>query len=98
MPAIPRRQLALLRCMGDRKRLKILLVLRKGDLCVCDIVRALKVEQSLISHHLQLLRKCGLVRCTKEGRKIKYSLAGAQIAELLEKVDEVSRRLQVQTV
>jgi len=55
--------------------------------------RALKAEQSLVSHHLQLLRKCGLVKCKREGRKIRYRLASKQIAELLEKIDELSQKL-----
>jgi ArsR family transcriptional regulator len=93
VPAISPHQLALLKCLVDRRRLEILLMLRKGSFCVCDIVRALKVEQSLVSHHLQLLRKCGLVKCKREGRKIRYRLASKQIAELLEKIDELSQKL-----
>lgn len=93
VPEISPRQLALLKCLGDRRRLEILWILRKGDFCVCDIIKALKAEQSLVSHHLQLLRKCGLVKCKREGRKIRYRLASKQIAELLEKIDELSQKL-----
>jgi DNA-binding transcriptional ArsR family regulator len=93
MPTSSERQLTLLRCVADETRFKILLALREGDLCVCDIVRALKMEQSLISHHLQSLRKCGFVTSAREGRKIKYRLAGPHIAELLEKIYEVSNKL-----
>jgi ArsR family transcriptional regulator len=93
MPTSSERQLTLLRCVADETRFEILLTLREGNLCVCDIVRALKMEQSLISHHLQSLRKCGLVTSAREGRKIKYKLAGPHIVELLEKVEEVSNKL-----
>jgi len=93
MPTISERQLTLLRCVAEETRLKILLTLRDGDLCVCDIVRKLKMEQSLISHHLQALRKCGLTTSVRKGRKIRYRLAGPHIAELLEKIDEVASKL-----
>jgi DNA-binding transcriptional ArsR family regulator len=86
-------RLTLLKCVGDETRFRILLALKESDLCVCDIVRVLKMEQSLVSHHLQLLRKCGFVTSLREGRKVKYRLAGPHIAELLEKIDEVSNKL-----
>jgi ArsR family transcriptional regulator len=98
VPAISPHQLALLKCLVDRRRLEILLMLRKGSFCVCDIVRALKAEQSLVSHHLQLLRKCGLVECEREGRRVKYRLASKQIAELLKKIDEVSQKVSSSAV
>lgn len=86
-------QLAMLKCLSDETRLKILLALKDGERCVCDIIKELKVEQSLVSHHLRALRRCGLVTSVREGRKIKYKLAGQSIAELLVKIDETSGKL-----
>lgn len=93
MLKISDRQLELLGCLADKTRFRILLMLRDRELCVCDITNELKAEQSLISHHLQALRKCGLLKSAREGRKIKYKLAGPHIAELLEKIYEVSNKL-----
>lgn len=86
-------QLALLKCVADGTRFKILLTLSGGERCVCDIVKELEVEQSLISHHLRALRRCGLVTSVREGQRIKYKLAGQSIAELLAKIDEISAKL-----
>jgi ArsR family transcriptional regulator len=91
-------QLTLLKCVADETRFKILLMLKDGDRCVCDIVKELKAEQSLISHHLQSLRRCGLVTSVREGKKIRYKLADPRIAELLAKIDEVSGELSKCTV
>jgi len=87
------RQLRLLKCLGDETRFKILLTLKSGERCVCEIVKELGKEQSLISHHLRALRGCGLVRSERYGKKIKYKLADPSIAELLIKTDEISNKL-----
>jgi DNA-binding transcriptional ArsR family regulator len=86
-------RLALLKCIADETRFKILITLKDGERCVCDIIKELEVEQSLISHHLRALRRCGLVKSVREGRKIRYKLVDQSIAELLANVGKVSSRL-----
>ncbi len=63
------------RAFSDRTRLRILHMLRGGELCVCHIVDVLKVPQPKASRHLAYLRKAGLVRARKEGRWAYYTLA-----------------------
>ena len=84
------RQLRLLKCVADETRLQILLTLKGGERCVCEIFRELGKEQSLISHHLKSLRKCGIVKCRREGKKIMYRLADPSVLELLTKVEELA--------
>ena len=55
--------------------MRILLLLTDRDLCVCELVFILKMEQSRISHQLQSLRKADLVRDNREGRRITYSIS-----------------------
>jgi len=98
MPQAIESQLTLLKCVADETRFKILLMLKDCERCVCDIIKELKAEQSLISHHLRSLRRCGLVTSVREGRKIRYKLADQRIAELLTKIDEVSAELSRCTV
>jgi len=87
------RQLRLLKCLGDETRFKILLTLKSGERCVCEIVKELGKEQSLISHHLRALKVCGLIKSKRDGRKIKYKLVDPSISELLIKTDEISNKL-----
>ena len=47
--------------LADPTRLAILELLRGRDQCVCHLVEALNLKQSLISHHIGLLRRAGLV-------------------------------------
>src|SRR5438045_3748936 len=68
----------LFRAFSDRTRLRILNLLRTGELCVCDIVRVLALPQPKISRHLAYLRKAGLVKARKEGLWMHYQLAPAK--------------------
>lgn len=61
--------------LSDETRLKILVFLQDGELCVCDIVDALGKPQSTVSHHLFLLQNAGLIKVRKQGRWNMYSLS-----------------------
>jgi len=86
------RQLRLLKCVGDETRVQILLALKKGERCVCEIIEELGKEQSLISHHLQALRRCGLICGRRNGKKIMYRLADPSILELLTDVEKLTNK------
>ncbi len=63
------------RAVADRNRLRILAMLRDGELCVCQITAVLDLAAATVSKHLSLLRTAGLVRQRKEGRWVYYRLA-----------------------
>jgi ArsR family transcriptional regulator len=67
----------LFRAFSDRTRLRILHLLRDGELCVGDLVQTLVVPQPTASRHLAYLRRSGLVVSRKEGLWSFYSLAPA---------------------
>jgi ArsR family transcriptional regulator, arsenate/arsenite/antimonite-responsive transcriptional repressor len=66
------------RAFSDPTRLRILSMLRPGELCVCDIVEVLGVPQPKASRHLAYLRRAGLVVARREGQWMHYSLAEAR--------------------
>jgi len=66
---------SMFRAFSDRTRLRILHVLRGGELCVGDIVESLRAPQPRISRHLAYLRKAHLVVVRKSGLWSHYSLA-----------------------
>jgi ArsR family transcriptional regulator len=68
------------KAFADLTRLRILSLLINGELCVCDIVSAMKLSQPLISRHLAYLRKNGLVEARKEKLWMHYQLAPAKDA------------------
>ena len=64
----------LFKCLSDPVRLRILnLLFHKDDICVCDIVSALALPQSVVSRHLAYLRKHGLVSAERRGNWQYYS-------------------------
>lgn len=66
------------RALSDRTRLRILHLLRSGELCVCDLVDVLEASQPLVSRHLGYLRRAGLVQARKQGLWMYYRLAPAR--------------------
>lgn len=86
-------QLALLKCLADETRLEILLALKGGERCVCEIVDGLGKEQSLISHHLQSLRKCGFIRRRRSGKNIMYRIADRHVLKLLDSIDKLPKKI-----
>ena len=62
--------------LSDETRVRALLLLRKGELCVCQITELFGLAPSTVSKHLSVLYQAGLVESRKMGRWIFYSLAG----------------------
>lgn len=62
----------ILKALGDETRLRILALLNKGELCVCDIMAALSLSQSTASRHLAYLRNNGWVSGTRRGKWMYY--------------------------
>lgn len=86
------KQLDLLKCVADQTRLLIMHSLKKGELCVHDITNELGLGQSLVSHHLRALRKCGLVKFRRDGKKKKYRLANQSVSKFLADVEKISKK------
>jgi DNA-binding transcriptional ArsR family regulator len=81
---------ALLRALGDETRLRIFSLLTKAELCVCEIEDILGLSQSLVSNHLAVLRRVGLVesrRDAEDARWIFYRTNAATAAALRERLD-----------
>ncbi len=69
--------------LGSNTRVKILHVLSKEELCVCDISAILDMSISAISHQLRILRNIKLVKYRKEGKVVYYSLDDDHVVKLL---------------
>jgi ArsR family transcriptional regulator len=63
------------RALADRTRLRILELLRTGEICVGDLVFALRIRQPAASRHLAYLRGAGLVAARARGPWVFYRLA-----------------------
>ncbi|NOG55932.1 MAG: winged helix-turn-helix transcriptional regulator [Planctomycetes bacterium] len=72
--------LAITKALNDPTRLRALLVLREGELCLCQMVELFGLAPSTVSKHLTILYEAGLVERRKEGRWAYFRLAGRQAA------------------
>ncbi len=70
------------KALGDVTRLTILQNLTGKEMCVCEIIERLRMSQPAISHHLKILKQAGLVKDSREGKWIYYSLNEAVFAEV----------------
>ncbi len=62
------------KALADGTRLRVLKLLGRGELCVCEIAAALALEQPRLSFHLRILKEAGIVRVRRQERWIVYSL------------------------
>lgn len=73
----------LFKTFGDGTRIRILYVLLKAEVCVCDLATLLGMTQSAVSHQLRILKQARLIKSRREGKTIFYSLADDHVATLL---------------
>ena len=64
----------ILKALADPTRLRIVSLLRHGELCVCDLMEALQIPQSTISRHLATLKNAGWVKARRSGKWMHYLL------------------------
>jgi ArsR family transcriptional regulator len=75
----------LYKMFADNTRVKILFALSLSPMCVCDLAVLLEMTKSAISHQLKLLRLTNLVKNTKQGKVVFYSLADEHVKDIFEK-------------
>jgi ArsR family transcriptional regulator len=74
--------------LADATRLRILRLVIRQELCVCEVVDALRIPQYRVSRHLRELRTAGLIESRRDGRWMHYRLGrhlapGGTYADLL---------------
>jgi len=75
------------RALGHPARIRILAMLRAGELCACQITAVLALAPSTVSAHLAELRRAGLIAERKEGRWVHYRLTeGEDASEIGERL------------
>ncbi|NES66926.1 MAG: winged helix-turn-helix transcriptional regulator [Okeania sp. SIO2D1] len=87
----PTSMAARFQALSDPLRIKILELLLKQELCVCDICDRLQVSQSKLSFHLKNLKEASLVKSRQDGRWIYYSLNLSQFKNLEKYLSEYQK-------
>ena len=74
----------LFKVLGDQTRIKIIFILFKEEMCVCDIAELVGMTQSAISHQLRVLKSARLVKFRRAGKVIYYSLDDEHVKLIFE--------------
>jgi ArsR family transcriptional regulator len=88
----PEGEVEVFKAASDPCRLRILKLLKEGELCVCEIMTALKKPQSTTSHHLSILREAGLVKERRDGKWSYYRLADGAVNEMLKQAGVLKKK------
>ncbi|MHB8863122.1 MAG: ArsR/SmtB family transcription factor [Pirellulaceae bacterium] len=73
--------MAITKALADEQRVRVLMALQRGELCVCQIVELLGLATSTVSKHMSILKQARLVESRKDGRWMYYRLAGDDAPE-----------------
>ena len=73
-----------LRVLGDPNRIKIVNLLRDGELCQCDIIPVIGQSQPTVSRHLNLLEDNGVLKSRKDGVKVLYQISNPKVLEIID--------------
>ena len=79
------------RLMGDSTRLRILMACLDGPVAVGDLAELTGASQSLVSHHLRLLRAARILSAERRGKKVYYTAADEHIRSVVsDMIDHVA--------
>ncbi len=68
--------LAITKALSDKSRVRAMMALAGGELCVCQMIELLGLAASTVSKHMAILHQAGLVETRKDGRWIYYHFPG----------------------
>ena len=82
-----RRQADYFKAISDPARVKIINALANGDLCVCELMLIMGMQQTVVSHHLKILKYAGIISDRKSGKWVNYSLVDRRVLDLLKAIE-----------
>jgi len=83
-PQTAQRISIVLKAVAHPVRLRIIELLRGGEMCVGDIFVALGIKQSITSQHLNMMRDKQVLTCRRDGAKVYYRIQNPNIIKLLQ--------------
>ena len=83
------------KALASPVRVRILKVLEEGERCGCELVPILNLDPSVVSRHLAVLSRAGLVESRREGVRIMWRLASPEIPRLLHCIESLACEKQV---
>jgi len=72
--------------LSDSTRVRLLSMLAVSEMCVCEMADLLGMSQPAVSHHLRILRQCGIVRFRKQGKRAVYSIDSNETGRMIQRL------------
>jgi len=72
--------------LSDSTRVRLLSMLSLSELCVCEMADMLGMSQPAVSHHLRVLRQCGIVQFRRDGKRANYFLSPDENGDMIRKL------------
>jgi ArsR family transcriptional regulator, lead/cadmium/zinc/bismuth-responsive transcriptional repressor len=86
------------RLLGEPNRLRIVASCLDRTLSVGEITARLVLSQSLVSHHLRLLRAARLLKAVRRGKQVYYSISDEHVREMLTNmIEQIAERVSMTT-
>lgn len=79
------------KALSLRQRERMLRMLRDGELCGCQFAPELALDPSVVSRHLAVLERAGLVTSRRDGARMMWSLADPAILQVLDELTALTR-------
>jgi ArsR family transcriptional regulator len=78
-----------MKALSDPTRLRIVELLRNGEICACKFVSLTNKSQPTVSQHLKILENAGILKSRREGKMIFYSVVNPKIFDLIKIAKEI---------
>jgi len=75
------------KAISDPARVKIIYALASGELCVCELMLIMGMQQTVVSHHLKILKYAKIISDRKSGKWVNYSLADRRVLNILKAIE-----------
>ena len=85
--------LSITKALSDENRVRVLMALSSGELCVCQIIELLNLAPSTVSKHMSILKQARLVESEKNGKWVYYRLADGASKAAAEAIEWAKRHL-----
>lgn len=80
---VVKKQAEYCKALSDPARVRIIYALAAEEMCVCDLIEILQMQQTTVSHHLKVLKYAGIISDRRSGQWVYYSLADKKVLEAL---------------
>ncbi|MFH1729347.1 MAG: metalloregulator ArsR/SmtB family transcription factor [Pseudomonadota bacterium] len=78
--------ISITKALSDENRVRMLLLLKNRELCICRFCQIFKLAASTVSKHMQILKQSGLVKSRKDGKWVYFSLSSPECCDSIKTI------------